>query len=117
MSTSVGIRCRPRHLDSCSTMLPCLLKSIEYARTKSEQTKKQQSALLLTSYRFVQVLIVHWQFSWPTANNVQEVAGNHGVALWGRTEEGFATDPVMVAMHLIFAATRIQIEMKKYPKW
>ena len=48
---------------------------------------------------------------------VQEVAGNHGVALWGRTEEGFATDPVMVAMHLIFAATRIQIEMTKYPKW
>jgi len=45
------------------------------------------------------------------------VAGNHGVALWGRTEEGFATDPVMVAMHLIFAATRIQIEMTKYPKW
>ena len=48
---------------------------------------------------------------------LQEVAGNHGVALWGRTEEGFATDPVMVAMHLIFAATRIQIEMSKYPKW
>ncbi|DBA83590.1 hypothetical protein WJX77_005571 [Trebouxia sp. C0004] len=51
------------------------------------------------------------------ANLLQEVAGNHGVALWGRTEEGFATDPVMVAMHLIFAATRIQIEMTKYPKW
>ncbi|KAL3130707.1 hypothetical protein ABBQ38_000056 [Trebouxia sp. C0009 RCD-2024] len=51
------------------------------------------------------------------ANLLQEVAGNHGVALWGRTEEGFATDPVMVAMHLIFAATRIQIEMSKYPKW
>ena len=49
--------------------------------------------------------------------SLQEVAGNHGVALWGRTEEGFATDPVMVAMHLIFAATRIQIEMSKYPKW
>lgn len=48
---------------------------------------------------------------------MQEVAGNHGVALWGRTEEGFATDPVMVAMQLIFAATRIQIEMFDAPKW
>lgn len=51
------------------------------------------------------------------ANLLQEVAGNHGVALWGRTEEGFAIDPVMVAMYLIFAATRIQIEMTTYPKW
>lgn len=51
------------------------------------------------------------------ANLLQEVAGNHGVALWGRTEEGFATDPVMVAMQLIFAATRIQIEMFDAPKW
>ena len=45
------------------------------------------------------------------------MSGNHAVALWGRTEEGFATDPIMVAMSLIFAATRIQIQMLKYPKW
>ena len=114
---SAGIRCRLHHPDSCSAMLPCSLKSIEFALTKSEQTKRQQSALSLTSYRFVQVLIVCRHFGWLTATGVQEVAGNHGVALWGRTEEGFATDPVMVAMHLIFAATRIQIEMSKYPKW
>jgi len=39
------------------------------------------------------------------------------VALWGRTEEGFATDPIMVANNLIFVATRIQIRMERYPKW
>jgi len=49
--------------------------------------------------------------------HLQEVAGNHGVALWGRTEEGFATDPIMVANNLIFVATRIQIRMERYPKW
>ena len=48
---------------------------------------------------------------------LQEVAGNHGVALWGRTEEGFGTDPIMVAYNLIFVATRIQIQMDSYPKW
>ena len=47
----------------------------------------------------------------------QEVAGNHAVALWGRTDAGYATDPIMVDRHLIFAATRIQIRMHKYPKW
>ena len=47
----------------------------------------------------------------------QEVAGNHAVALWGRTDAGYATDPIMVDRHLIFAATRIQIRMIKYPKW
>lgn len=51
------------------------------------------------------------------ANLLQEVAGNNGVALWGRTDEGFATDPIMVAHKLIFAATRIQIQMHSYPKW
>lgn len=51
------------------------------------------------------------------ANLLQEVAGNNGVALWGRTEEGFATDPIMVANNLIFVATRIQIQMDSYPKW
>jgi len=47
----------------------------------------------------------------------KEVAGNHAVSLWGRTEAGYATDPIMVERNLIFAATRIQIEMDTYPKW
>ncbi len=49
--------------------------------------------------------------------NAQEVAGNHGVAMWGRGAEGFATDPIMVENHLIFVATRIQIRMEEYPQW
>ena len=55
--------------------------------------------------------------TYQPCTRVQEVAGNHGVALWGRTEEGFATDPIMVANNLIFVATRIQIRMDSYPKW
>lgn len=51
------------------------------------------------------------------ANLLQEVASNHAVALWGRTEAGFATDPIMVEKGLIFAATRIQIQMDAYPTW
>lgn len=51
------------------------------------------------------------------ANLLQEVAGNHGVAMWGRGAEGFATDPIMVENHLIFVATRIQMRMTTYPKW
>ena len=51
------------------------------------------------------------------AYRAQEVAGNHAVSLWGRTEAGYATDPIMVERNLIFAATRIQIEMDTYPKW
>lgn len=52
-----------------------------------------------------------------TFARTQEVAGNHAVTLWGRTEMGFASDPVMVERSLIFAATRIQIQMDIYPKW
>lgn len=48
---------------------------------------------------------------------MQEVAGNHGVAIWGRTEAGFATDPIMVEMDLIFVTTRIQVQMDTYPRW
>jgi len=51
------------------------------------------------------------------SNLLQEVAGNHAVTLWGRTEAGFASDPIMVERSLIFAATRIQIQMDVYPKW
>lgn len=49
------------------------------------------------------------------ANLLQEVGGNHGVALWGRAENGFAAMPGMD--HLIFVATRMQIRMDAYPKW
>ncbi len=45
------------------------------------------------------------------------MAGNHGVAMWGRSREGFATDPIMVENNLIFVATRIQIRMDMYPQW
>lgn len=46
-----------------------------------------------------------------------QVAGNHAVALWGRTEEGFATDPLMVELNLIFAMTRFVIKVEDYPRW
>lgn len=49
------------------------------------------------------------------ANLLQEVGGNHGVALWGRADSGFASMPGMD--HLIFVATRMQIRMEAYPKW
>ena len=49
--------------------------------------------------------------------SIQEVAGNHGVAIWGRTEAGFATDPVMVELSLIFVSARIQVQMDTYPRW
>ncbi|WIA17235.1 hypothetical protein OEZ85_014109 [Tetradesmus obliquus] len=49
------------------------------------------------------------------ANLLQEVGGNHGVAMWGRANSGFAAMPGMD--HLIFVATRMQIRMEAYPKW
>ena len=52
-----------------------------------------------------------------SALDVQEVAGNHGVAIWGRTEGGFAADPIMVEQSLIFVATRIQLQLSEYPRW
>lgn len=51
------------------------------------------------------------------ANIVQEVASNHAVAMWGRSEEGFATDPMLADKGLIFVMTRLQIQMDAYPKW
>jgi hypothetical protein len=48
---------------------------------------------------------------------MQEVAGNHGVAMWGRSDMGFATDPIMVEHNLIFVVTRMQIRMDAYPQW
>jgi Acyl-ACP thioesterase len=50
-------------------------------------------------------------------NCVQEVAGNHGVAMWGRSDMGFATDPIMVEHNLIFVVTRMQMRMDAYPQW
>lgn len=46
---------------------------------------------------------------------LQEIGGNHGVAMWGRSSSGFAAMPGMD--HLIFVATRMQIRMKSYPSW
>lgn len=49
------------------------------------------------------------------ANLFQEAAGNHAVAMWGRSTEGFASDPCMKG--LIFVATRLQIQVERYPRW
>jgi hypothetical protein len=46
---------------------------------------------------------------------LQEVAGNHAVGMWGRTDNGFANLPSM--KDLIFVMTRLQIRMLSYPKW
>lgn len=51
------------------------------------------------------------------ANILQEVASNHAVAMWGRSSEGFATDPALADKGLIFVATRMQVSMDQYPKW
>jgi fatty acyl-ACP thioesterase A len=51
------------------------------------------------------------------ANILQEVASNHAVAMWGRSAEGFATDPALADAGLIFVMTRLQIQMDHYPRW
>ena len=51
------------------------------------------------------------------ANILQEAAGNHAVAMWGRSSEGFATDPELQEAGLIFVMTRMQIQMYRYPRW
>jgi hypothetical protein len=48
------------------------------------------------------------------ANLLQEVAGNHAVAMWGRGH-GFANLPMLKGAVLV--VTRLQIRMHKYPKW
>lgn len=45
----------------------------------------------------------------------QEIAGNHAVGMWGRTDNGFANLPSM--KDLIFVMTRLQLRMHQYPKW
>lgn len=49
------------------------------------------------------------------ATLLQEAASNHAVAMWGRSTEGFASDPSMTG--LIFVMTRMQIQMERYPRW
>ncbi|KAI3437803.1 hypothetical protein D9Q98_000250 [Chlorella vulgaris] len=49
------------------------------------------------------------------ATLLQEAAGNHAVAMWGRSTEGFASDPSEGG--LIFVMTRMQIQMEYYPRW
>ena len=51
------------------------------------------------------------------ANLLQEVASNHAVAMWGRSNEGFAADPALAELGLIFVMTRMQIQMDHYPRW
>ncbi len=48
---------------------------------------------------------------------LQETASNHAVAMWGRSDEGFASDPMLSDEGLIFVMTRLQIQMDAYPKW
>ncbi|PSC69441.1 Oleoyl-acyl carrier chloroplastic [Micractinium conductrix] len=49
------------------------------------------------------------------ATLLQEAASNHAVAMWGRSTEGFASDPAMGG--LIFVMTRMQLQMERYPRW
>ena len=51
------------------------------------------------------------------ANLLQEVASNHAVGMWGRSSQGFATDPALSNKGLIFVMTRMQIQMDYYPRW
>ncbi|GFR43166.1 hypothetical protein Agub_g4215 [Astrephomene gubernaculifera] len=48
-------------------------------------------------------------------NLLQEIAGNHAVGMWGRTDEGFASLPDY--KDLLFVMTRLQVRMYEYPKW
>ena len=62
-------------------------------------------------------LHVHGSSTRDKLSCMQEVAGNHGVAMWGRSDMGFATDPIMVEHNLIFVVTRMQMRMDAYPQW
>ena len=46
---------------------------------------------------------------------IQEIAGNHAVGMWGRTDTGFANLPSV--KDLIFVMSRLQIQMHQYPRW
>ena len=45
----------------------------------------------------------------------QEIAANHAVALWGRSDQGFANLPSL--KEFVFVMTRLQVQMDSYPKW
>uniref|UniRef100_A0A1J0AJ11 Acyl-[acyl-carrier-protein] hydrolase n=1 Tax=Dunaliella tertiolecta TaxID=3047 RepID=A0A1J0AJ11_DUNTE len=49
------------------------------------------------------------------ADLLQEIAGNHAVGMWGRTDTGFANLPSV--KDLIFVMSRLQIKMHQYPRW
>ncbi len=55
------------------------------------------------------------QLSTPPPAPAQEVAGNHAVGTWGRSDTGFGNIPS--EKDLIFVMTRLQIRMRRYPKW
>lgn len=46
---------------------------------------------------------------------LQEIAANHAVALWGRSDQGFANLPSL--KEFVFVMTRLQVQMDSYPKW
>jgi fatty acyl-ACP thioesterase A len=46
---------------------------------------------------------------------LQEIAANHAVALWGRSDQGFANLPSL--KEVVFVMTRLQVRMDAYPKW
>jgi fatty acyl-ACP thioesterase A len=37
--------------------------------------------------------------------------------MWGRSNEGFAADPELAGLGLIFVMTRMQVQMDHYPRW
>jgi fatty acyl-ACP thioesterase A len=37
--------------------------------------------------------------------------------MWGRSNEGFAADPELAELGLIFVMTRMQVQMDHYPRW
>lgn len=80
------------HFEACNTVF------VEEFKIRGSEAGPDQRANIIT-----------------IANLLQEVGGNHGVAMWGRSSTGFASMPGMD--HLIFVATRMQIRMEEYPMW
>lgn len=77
------------------------------------QVRKQHSGE--TGVNFRTAPMVHMVKTMSLDWFMQEIGGNHGVAMWGRSSSGFAAMPGMD--HLIFVATRMQIRMVAYPNW
>lgn len=51
------------------------------------------------------------------ADLLQEASSNHGVCLYGRAERGIASSPEMEAKKLVYAQTRLQVQIDEYPTW